>query len=298
MFDFCAVGHVTRDVIRIAGRRARRQPGGAALYAAMAAARLGLRTAVVTRMRREDQGPLLSGLEAAGVMVFCRPSRRTSFFENIYPGPDPDLREQVIGPPADPFARVDLEGVSARAYLLDPRTRRGGFASFLKVAAAKQALVVLEVQGFVRLFTGPRARPGQLEREIAGFRFVNVLKAGADEAAALTGEGDAEEAVRRLAALGPSAAIVTLGSRGSLVFAEGRLHRIPAFSPRKLVDATGCGDTYLAGYVYRRLQGGGPEQCGRFAAALATLKLERYGPFTGSAGDVEALLSKARGAGV
>jgi sugar/nucleoside kinase (ribokinase family) len=294
MFDFCAVGYVTRDVIRIAGRPARRQPGGAAYYAAMAAAHLGLETAVVTRVAAADEGPLLSGLRDAGVTVFCRPSRHTSEFENIYPSPDPDVRLQKVGAVPDPFARRDLAGVEARAFLLDPRTRRDGFAAFLRAVARSRGLVAVDAQGFTRLFTGPRARPGQLAREIKGFRLVDILKAGEDEAAVLTGATDPAEGAWRLGGLGPREAIVTLGSRGSLVSAQGRTYRIPAFKPAELVDTTGCGDTYLAGYLIRRLEGGDPEDCGRFGAALATLKIEGYGPFTGSARDVEALLLRAR----
>ncbi len=84
--------------------------------------------------------------------------------------------------------------------------------------------------------------------------------------------------------------IVSLGRGGSVVLSGGRLHRIAAVAPRRLVDATGCGDTYMAGYVSRRLKGDDAERAGRFAAALATLKLERSGPFTGTEADVEARL--------
>ena len=37
--------------------------------------------------------------------------------------------------------------------------------------------------------------------------------------------------------------------------------------------ATGCGDTYMAGYLYQRLKGAGIQDAGEFAAAMATLKL-------------------------
>ena len=44
------------------------------------------------------------------------------------------------------------------------------------------------------------------------------------------------------------------------------------------VDTTGCGDTFTAGYVARRLQSDDLEECARYAAALAAVKAEDFGP--------------------
>lgn len=84
--------------------------------------------------------------------------------------------------------------------------------------------------------------------------------------------------------------IITLGSNGSLIFADDEFHKIPAYRPGEMVDATGCGDTYSAGYLYRRLQGMSPAESGRFAAAMCTLKLEHNGPFDRTAEEVERMI--------
>ncbi len=86
---------------------------------------------------------------------------------------------------------------------------------------------------------------------------------------------------------------MTCGGNGSLILAGGRLHDIPAYPPRVVADPTGCGDTYSAGYIYHRLQSDDIGAAGRFAAALAALKLERHGPFTGDAQEVQARLREA-----
>jgi sugar/nucleoside kinase (ribokinase family) len=44
----------------------------------------------------------------------------------------------------------------------------------------------------------------------------------------------------------------------------------------------------MAGYLYQRLKGAGIQQAGEFAAAMATLKIESSGPFTGTQQDVYA----------
>ena len=102
----------------------------------------------------------------------------------------------------------------------------------------------------------------------------------------LTGLSDPHEAARRLHEWGAKEELVTLGSMGSLIFDGTDFYRIPAYKPARTVDATGCGDTYTIGYLYRRVSGAGIEEAGRFAAAMSTLKIEKSGPFNGSKEDV------------
>jgi sugar/nucleoside kinase (ribokinase family) len=59
-----------------------------------------------------------------------------------------------------------------------------------------------------------------------------------------------------------------------------------------IVDATGCGDTYMGGYLYQRVKGKNIQESGEFAAAIASLKMESPGPFRGTEQDVIHRLSK------
>lgn len=82
----------------------------------------------------------------------------------------------------------------------------------------------------------------------------------------------------RLSEFGPTEVIITRGNLGSLVYAGNRFYEIPAFPPRRLVDPTGCGDTYMAGYLFLRQTVSDPGRVGEFAARTATAKLENSGP--------------------
>ena len=84
--------------------------------------------------------------------------------------------------------------------------------------------------------------------------------------------------------------IITLGGGGSVIYAEGQFYETPAYPPTKLVDATGCGDTYSAGYLYARAKGMSYFESGQFAAAMCTLKLEHTGPFAHSIDDVHQII--------
>lgn len=117
-------------------------------------------------------------------------------------------------------------------------------------------------------------------------QYVDILKVNEHEAEVLTGLSDYQQASIRLAEWGVKEVLLTLGSSGSLIYADGKFYRIPAYPPKEVVDATGCGDTYVMGYLYMRNKGASYEEAGCFAAALSTLKIEKSGPFSGSEEEV------------
>lgn len=96
----------------------------------------------------------------------------------------------------------------------------------------------------------------------------------------LTGQTDIKQAAQQLAEWGVKEVLITLGSLGSIIYAEGTFYKIPAYPPKDIVDATGCGDTYDTGYLYMRNKGTSYEEAGCFAAAMLTLKLGASGPFS------------------
>jgi len=290
-FDVCVVGHITKDIVR-AGQTMRIAPGGTAYYTALALKRLGLTVAVVTNGAKRDRQYLLRELIREKVAVFWKDGQRTSAFENIYSGPGLHTRTQVLKGAGTPFSPEDVTRLSAWAFHFGPLVNRDIPLPVLKEAAGKASVVSLDVQGMVR-----PARLGMITQEDRAdkerwLEWVDFLKADATEAFILSGERDMDRAAAVLASFGPIEVVITLGSRGSLICAQQRLHRIPSWTPRRLADPTGCGDTYMAGYLYQRLKGKTPETAGRFAAAMAALKLENPGPFKGGTGDIHAVLSR------
>jgi sugar/nucleoside kinase (ribokinase family) len=63
-------------------------------------------------------------------------------------------------------------------------------------------------------------------------------------------------------------------------------HVIPAFQPSCLRDPTGCGDTYLAAFIFAASFPWDLDEIGRFAAMAATMKLECQGPLHATASQV------------
>ena len=99
------------------------------------------------------------------------------------------------------------------------------------------------------------------------------------EATYLTGTADQEEAAIQFERWGASEVMVT-SARGVLVRHQGESYR-ERFTNRSVVGRTGRGDSVFGSYLARRLDHGVADSL-RFAAALASMKVETPGPFLGT----------------
>jgi len=147
------------------------------------------------------------------------------------------------------------------------------------------------VQGFVRVPEDGYLTFRQWPEIAEVLAHVTYLKVDRAEAELLTGKTDLRIAAQHLAEYGPREVIIT-HSDGITVYADEQIHEAN-FTPRSLDGRTGRGDTCFATYVGRRLIDA-PEDAARFAAGVTTLKQEIPGPWRGTVGDVEKLLSKRR----
>jgi sugar/nucleoside kinase (ribokinase family) len=98
--------------------------------------------------------------------------------------------------------------------------------------------------------------------------------------AALTGESDPEQALRKMRRHHDGMLCVTLGPRGAMLLVGDTLYDEPAPSINA-VDTTGAGDVFRGGFVYAWLKGDRPAEILRFANAAAATSCTRVGAITG-----------------
>jgi sulfofructose kinase len=110
--------------------------------------------------------------------------------------------------------------------------------------------------------------------------------------ARVTGEQDYERALRKLRRLNDGLLVITLGEEGSVALDGDMFHVAPAFKV-KVVDATGAGDVFRAGFIYGLLQKSNVADRLRFANAAAALSCTRLGaiPAVPSLAEVQELLA-------
>lgn len=285
----CCIGHITLDKI-VTPKQTIYMPGGTSYYYSHGMSHLkDFKHYKLVTSLAESEMKAVEDIRAKGIEVQVIPSRKTVYFENVY-GENQNNRTQRVLAKADPFTVEGLQQVEANIYHLGSLLSDDFSLEVIKYLSTKGRLSV-DAQGYLREVRGEKVYAVDWEDKIEALKYIDILKVNEHEMEVLTGYNVPELAALKLAEWGVKEVLITLGSLGSLIYAENKFHHIPAYPPKDIVDATGCGDTYMAGYLYMRNKGASYEEAGCFAAAMSTLKLEHSGPFSGSEEDVLNIIS-------
>jgi fructokinase len=111
------------------------------------------------------------------------------------------------------------------------------------------------------------------------FRYATITKPSLDDAKRFFGPDYRPEAyIEMYHELGPETVIFTMGAEGVLISHQGKLlGHVPA-RPIEVVDVTGAGDSFWAGFLVALLDGHPLERCALFAREIVELKLTTVGP--------------------
>ena len=290
MKDICCIGHITKDKI-ITPRQTVYMAGGTSFYFSYAFSHLPQNVSflLVTKLGEGDMKSV-EDMRQAGIDVKVYPSSHTVYFENKY-GDNQNDRTQRVLERADPFTVDEMREVNAGVYHLGSLLSDDFSTEVVKYLSTK-GKISIDAQGYLREMRGEKVYPIDWAEKLEILAHTDIIKVNEHEMEVITGLTDPRAAAKCLAEWGVKEVCVTLGSEGSIILAEGKFYDIPAYEPKEIVDATGCGDTYSAGYLWCRAQGMGFEESGKFAAAMCTLKLEHSGPFDGSIDDVRRVMAE------
>ena len=118
----------------------------------------------------------------------------------------------------------------------------------------------------------------------------DIIFANESEVKLLSGSDDLDSALGLLGELG-GVGVVTLGGQGSVVVVDGERIPVPAWPVPSVVDTTGAGDLYAAGFLFGWTHGADLEVCGTFGALAAGEVIAHLGALSG------AFAERARGGG-
>ena len=242
----------------------RPKPGGAPANVAVAAARLGAQSAFIGKVGDDAFGHHLASIlrqegvnvqgmrydpEARTGIAFLAMPDENSYDILFYRNPGADMRLR-----ADELDRSILQGAHAFHFgsisLIQEPSREATLEA-ARIARDAGALISFDVNYRADLWSREEAR----ERVMATMPLVDLLKVNEVEVEILTGSTDPEAASQELLARGPDLCVVTFGPKGSFFrVAEGGDY-IPPF-PVKTVDATGCGDAFVAGLLWQLINQG------------------------------------------
>jgi sugar/nucleoside kinase (ribokinase family) len=287
-YDLVIFGNYTKDTI-VSAAGTRLVDGGGFNYGAHVAAMMGLKTAAVTRLAREDEH-VVAALRQLGVDALPTYTTHSTHMRLYYPSANPDERVLTVTQTAGSFTPEQFDGIEARVYIANASTRGEVGRDVILALKRKAGRVVIDAQGFVRTIGSDGtlqfdAWPGREEI----LPHVDILKTDNVEAKALTGRDDIRAAAKIIAGWGPKEIVLT-HREGILVLAEGSFHEAP-WRPERLVGRSGRGDTCIASYAARRLSAP-PADAVVWAAAVTSLKMEAEGPIRRSVAEVEEMIRR------
>jgi sugar/nucleoside kinase (ribokinase family) len=171
----------------------------------------------------------------------------------------------------DPAVIEQAKIVYLEGYLFDPEDARRAFAKAAGLARASDRLIAITLSDSFVVERHRGALLGFIETE------VDIVLANEAEACALFETSDVDAAIAALAERS-RIAVVTRGAAGSVIAAGGALHSVAAFPVEAVIDSTGAGDQFAAGFLFGLAQGRSYEVCGRLGALAAAEVIGHYGP--------------------
>ena len=265
MIDICAVGEILIDLTQSGLTeqgipRFDANPGGAPANLAVAASRLGAKTAFVGRIGSDGFGDYLrrvlrdNGVDASGLSV--DPTLRTTLAVvsldergersfSFYRDPSADVNLSAAELPAELLRSCRVLHFGSVSLTAEPA--RG--ATLEAVRQAKEAGALISYDPNYRASLWPD-EAAAVEQMLAPLPLVDILKVSDEELPLLTGTDDPLRGSALLAERGIGLVFVTLGADGAFFRAGELTGRVPGVRV-KVGDTNGAGDTFLGAALSR-----------------------------------------------
>ena len=256
--------------------------GGSAANTIAGVANLGARAAFVGKVRNDQLGNVFShDIRAAKVTFDTQtasngPATARSYIlvspdgertMNTYLGAAQDLSAADI----DPAQIAASSIVYLEGYLWDPANAKEAFLKASKIAHENKRSVALTLSD---AFCVGRYRDEFLE--LIRSKTVDLVFANEAELTSLYQIEDFDKALAQLRS-DATLAVVTRSEKGCVVVAKDKVTPVPAFPIKQLVDTTGAGDLFAAGFLFGLVRGLSHEQCGQFGALAAAEVIQHIG---------------------
>ncbi len=293
--DLLAVGETLIDFISVEEmdslRNAytfRRYQGGSPANIAVYVAKLGGKAAVISKTGSGAFGQFLKDeLRSSGVLtdylvmdprvhtsvVFISRSKGTADFEAFREG-DYRLEPREVSEDAIKRSRV----VHASTFALSREPCRLAVEKAFHLARQHGKIISLD-PNYSPLIWPDRQEAHEVLRRTMGY--ATITKPSLDDATRLFGPGKTtEEYIELFHGMGPEVVVFSAGGAGVFLSEGGKITHIPAH-PVEVVDATGAGDSFWAGFLVAMLDGNSLRRCAMFAREIAERKLSTVGPLPG-----------------
>jgi sugar/nucleoside kinase (ribokinase family) len=248
--------------------------GGSAANTIVGVAGFGARAAFVGKVRDDQLGRAFAhDIRAAGVAFDTPPASDGASTARCYVLVTPDGERTMntyLGAAQDLHPNdIDADVVAASAitylegYLWDPKNAKDAFLKAAKIAHEAERAVALTLSD---AFCVDRWRDEFLQ--LMRSKTVDLIFANEAELRSLYQSSDFDAAVKALRA-DIDVAVVTRSEKGCIVISRDGTEAVPAFPVERVVDTTGAGDLFAAGFLTGLARGADDRTCGRLGALAA-----------------------------
>jgi len=278
------IGHMCYDQVTLHDGETITAPGSAVMCGAMVTAKVGVKTAAVVKMSL-DEVHINKPMEDLGVDVFVIPADCTTFSRVLHKSANVDERDITIIRTAGLIKIEDIPELESSYVHLAGISDSEFDMALIDGLKARGYRLSTDMQSYVRQITPVTLAVnfGDVKDKEEIISKMDMVKLDVVEARVLTGTEDLEKAALIVESWGCPEIVITQ-STGVLARVDGVTYR-ESFSNNSVVGRTGRGDTTFSAYQAWRLEHGVAESL-KFAAALVSIKMEKYGPFQGTLEDV------------
>jgi sugar/nucleoside kinase (ribokinase family) len=256
--------------------------GGSAANTIVGVANLGARAAYIGKVRDDQIGRLYThDIRAAGVAFETKPATDgpATGCSYILVTPDGERTMNTYLGAAQELMPGDIDAAQIAAsaivylegYLWDPRSAKEAFVKAATTAHGAGRQVALTLSDS---FCVDRYRDEFLDLMRKGT--VDLVFANEAELHSLYQTSDFESALKQLR-VDTKLGVVTRSEKGCVVASKDGIVAVPAFPIDKMVDTTGAGDLFAAGFLFGLVRGTGNENAGRLGALAAAEVIQHIG---------------------
>ncbi len=286
--DIVIIGHVAKDIIEIDGV-SKPVLGGAVYYGGLAGSRMGLKVAIITRLKVEDF-PILDSFDKHNIKYFAYPAKETSGIKNIYSSQNMEYRSYEPLGFAGAFNKEEIPDITTKFFVIGSIIAGEIDLELLTYLNEKYSgRLGLDIQGFIRGVKDNKMQYFSLteKEKVEILSKVDYLKIDETEAKVLTNLSSLPKAGKELNKLGPKEVLIT-HQNGINLTLRNESYFFP-WKNKSSIGRTGRGDTAFISYLGSRITKS-PEDSLRFSAALTSLKMESIEPFSLHLSAVEELI--------
>ncbi|MBN1317569.1 MAG: carbohydrate kinase [Anaerolineales bacterium] len=202
--------------------------------------------------------------------IFIARSTGTPDFEPSRNG-DFQLEPKDINPAAIARSRI----IHSSAFALSKEPCRSAIKEAFRLAREQGKIISLD-PNYSPVIWPDQTQARLVLEEMLGF--ATYTKPSLDDAHRIFGPGyKPEEYIQEFHRMGPPVVIFTMGREGTLISTGEGISHVPARKVQ-VVDVTGAGDSFWAGFLIALLDGNPIEKCVYFAREIAEIKLSSIGP--------------------